>query len=1065
LADQQGTAQAAAVARLASALIDAVLEAVEGSGGALVSASSSAGGLDLLALFGAPIAHEHDGLSAVRAALELQAHLGGLRAREAALPLAFVGLEAGVAAAGLIGTPDRFVYAITGEVAADSATQLEWAAQLGELTVAGPVLCERLGDLLIVEERGAEAGEAAPARLLRGLRGSVSPRQPRCGALVGRERELRQIAAALDALRAGRRRVLVLQGEAGVGKSRLTQELIARAGAEASCLVTEAQGRAPTSYSLFRELLRMLCGLPQEASPTLVFRRLYSTLERLTPAREAELWPALGGLLGLPTADQGFAAQHSATRQRALAAATVALLEAAARRQPLIWICEDLHEADTASLALLEQVLSLLGEVPLLFCATLRPHPVARELDRHPAHATVAATVRSLGAAAAVLQIEPLGGADRARLLDALLPELPAMLRDTLSEQSGGNPLFLELLAESLGQRADTLAANGRSAHVVGRSLPPTLRQLIAAQIDLLPVEVRQFAHVAAVIATVDRVFPHWLLERVTDRPQSTDPRLAELLRARVIEQVPGQPARHYRFRHGLVQSAIYERLLAGERDALHRRIGLVLHYLEPEQREARLDALAYHCYEGKLPELALAYSLRAGRRAQQTYANREARQAFRRALGLARRLGALQQEADAREGLGELYALQGELSPARAQFERALRLGAALDADDAQVEAQARRRRLLSLVSEQAGDYAEAEAHCRNGLVLAASLATPSTETARLYAQLAGVLWRRADYAAADRACREGLAALPPAPAALSERVLLLQRQATIAGERGNFGEAVEELEQSLGLARLAADPAPLGAVLHNLGMYLDATGDVTRALACYRESLAIKERIGDAPGRVLTVGNLGVLYLKAGDYAAAERCFVEARDISQRLGLHGPHADAMVNLGHLELMVGKLHEAGGHFEAARAIFAALDDAGSVAHCLYMLGDVALNQAQAQRASQYAEQSLALARQIQSLALEACALRVLGEASLDQGRLDSAAAQLETAWQIQERLGEPYDQAMVLAARARLALARHDRVLAQDLARRALALARAQSIPFLISRLEALQTLAARAV
>jgi tetratricopeptide (TPR) repeat protein len=1052
---------AASATRLASTVADVLLEVVEGLGGALITAEACPGGHHLLALFGAPVAHEHDSFSAARAALDVRTRLRrawpesmlvqrqGLSGEPGVVRVR-AGLEAGAVAAGLLGIPERFRYAVTG-APADTAQALMQAARLAsEELLLGEGLAERLGDLCVGEARSLpnQEGGKARARLLQDLRAGASPRQLRRLPLVGRERERRLLEAAVEALGAGRWRVLFLQGEAGVGKSRLALELAAMAGPEVRCLITEAPGGAPMSYSLFRALLRSLCGLPPEAPSTLVFRRLYSTLERLTPARSAELWPALGGLLGLPGADQGFADHDSQTQQRALAWATASLLEAAARDRPLLWICEDLQDADTASLGLLEQVLALVGEAPLLLCATHRPRRLGRDGAVHAAQRLIGATLRDMGESASSVWLDALGDLEAGRLLDMLRPALPESARAALLEQSGGNPLFLELLAEALE----------RPAGGAGAALPPTLRQLIAAQIDLLPIEVRQLAHIAAVTAAVDRVFPHWLLERVIDRPQATEPRLAELLRARIVEQVPGPHTRHYRFRHGLIQAAIYDRLLDGERNALHRRIGLVLHYLEPEQREARLDALAYHCYEGQLHELAITYSLLAGQRARQTYANREARRAFRRALGLARRLGIFQQEAAAREGLGELHTLQGRLDPARAQFERALRLGATLDADDSQVEAQARRRRLLGLVSERAGDYAEAEAHCRNGLLLTASLAQPSSETARLYAQLAGVLWRRADYASAEQACQQGLAVLPPAPAALPERAILLQRLATIDGERGRYAEATAGLEQSLALARLSDDLVLTATVLHNLGTYLDAAGDAERALLCYQESLRLKERIGDTPGWIATTGNMGVIHMQQGDYAAALRCFEQSRELSQQHNLPGQLAQAMLNMGQLAYEQGLLDAALTSLQHARALFEKLDEPASLAHCLALLGDVALAQREAGTALDYAGRSLELARLMDSAVFEACALRVIGEAQLALDLYEQSVQSLARAWQLQEQLGDPYDRALLIAAQARLSLAQHDRPAAAARVAVALSLAHEQHIPFLISRLEALR-------
>src|SRR5262249_42589471 len=151
-----------------------------------------------------------------------------------------------------------------------------------------------------------------------------------------------------------------------------------------------------------------------------------------------------------------------------------------------------------------------------------------------------------------------------------------------------------------------------------------------------------------------DPSIPHWLLELIVDEPHAVLPRLRALAVAHVIEAEESELGPRYTFRHALYRQAAYDQLLERERQELHRRARPALH-ANQDWNEAPVEALAYHCYEGRSWELALEYSLVAGQRALQSHANREARRLLRRSLGLARRLGLAREEAEAREGLGEI--------------------------------------------------------------------------------------------------------------------------------------------------------------------------------------------------------------------------------------------------------------------------------------------------------------------------------------------------------------------------------------------------------------------------
>jgi predicted ATPase/class 3 adenylate cyclase len=1105
LADGLGLSRAEQSAALAALAISRALTVIESYGGVVARVDTYPGGHKLLALFGAPVAHEQEAQRAVQAALALRAALPSISAEVAALigdalgpsagsaagahaPLGVrVGIHAGPVVAGLIGSPRRWEYTVMGD-SVNVAARLMGSAGLAQSEVlVGSGIAEQLGEQLEAEARTLLLkGKHAPLTVwsVERLRPGARPRPAQATPLVGRDRERRLLHAAAQSLRDGRAALVFIRGEAGIGKTRLAGELAALLGPKITCVQTGSPGLVPVSFGLFRALLLALAEQTPDRAPSAAVAELRALVERSCPGRSAELWPALTILLGLDGADPSALGANPAAQQRTLAAAVISILAGAAAERPLAWLCEDLHAVDDASLVVFEQLLALGWQLPLLLCATLRS---STSVIMQPAQRLVLLGVERFGAAVTVLDLVGLSAAAGAALLERLLPNLTREACAALLAHTDGNPLFLEVLAQTVQQQnvlRRTSAGLSLRASLETLGIPRTLRELVTAQVDHLPPEVRPVARAAAVIAAVDGAgFSTWLLEQLVEARHTVGPRLRALAQAQVVEEVresrsrvredarrqangdtrlallPGpvveEQARRYLFRHALYQQAAYDQLLERERRELHRRAGLALHERAIAGQEVGVEALAYHCYAGCCWELAARYSLAAGQRALRTYANGMARRYLRRALGLARRLGWPQQEAEAREGLGELAILLGRYPPARAQLERALRRGVPAQDDPALVAAQARRYRLLALVAERTGAYDESEAYCDTGLALLADPRHPPVELARLQLQRAEVRLRRGDLSGTEQACRAGLEAIRATPAALREHIALTQRLATVEGRRGNYNTAKATLAASLALARPTNDAGLIAQILHNLGIYQLLSDQREQALDSFEESLRLKEQIGDTVGRIRTVENIGLVHVSRGSYSAALRCFLECCDLCSQLNLPQSLASATGNLGHLWYIQGQPDQALLYLLKAHAIYASLADTDGLADCLYRLGDVALVQGRPEQACSYGEQALTLARQMSSEVYQACALRVIGEALLAQRRLAEAEAFLEQARLLQARVANRYDQTMLLVALVRLRVAQGRAAEGEELAQAALALAREQAQPFLLGLAE----------
>lgn len=1077
-------------------VLSRIVQTIEENRGVLARIDNYADGHKLLALFGAPHAYENIAYSAVHTALMLQrlvqqantdvhAAIHGERQRAVGaqpsgadtLPslAILIGIGNGQVVSGLVGSPTRYEYTVIGE-------SVNIAARL--MTHAGPVL----GDMLLLDSARQLIGSLVDATEHtihpKGMENPVTvwsvcalglqpPRRINLATeLRGRENEMRMLNDAVAAFRRSSRRIVFLEGEAGTGKSRLRLELWRQIKDVAWCINVHPPFQNAPSYALFEQLLRKIYRhfAPVYKTP----QEWLTAVEQHCPEKLVELTTALGFLLRLPGFEYYRLGPNAETQQQILAHAVQALLQMVTLARPLAIFLEDLHRADERSLRLFEAILHLpwtTWQGPLLLCVTSRSQRGANDQDIIPA--LYEATLASFAYGCQLIQLKALSQAASAALLDDLLINLAPETRTAILEHSGRNPLFLELLAVAIDQMGVLCdGPHGRTLRIPlgALQLPHELSELVVAQIDSLSPEARALACAAAVIATMNKSFPQWLVAKITGGGHAFAHRWKELTDAAVVVAEPPDQQMVYTFRHPLFQEKAYTLLQTYERWSLHQQVAIELEAIrEPVEQERHMDALAFHAYEGQDWERALKYSLAVGQRARWAYDVTRARLYLRRAMYLARALKLPEREAVAREGLGMLYTLMGRFNLARAHLQSALRQGAR---GGAYPEAQARRHRLLAVVYERTAkaddDYAQAEQLCLKGLTQAAGLAPPNVEVVRLHTQLAEVLWRCGQYDKAEYACHAGLAALPPEPQWPRERGALQQRLATIDGQRGNYQPAIKILEETRTLIEPTGDKVLLAAILNNLGLYMGRIGKYTEAFAYHQESLRLKEEVHDLVGKVTSLINIGDLCQIAGDYDVAMTWLLQAQQLCERHDLQEPLARTLTVLGivryvqgHLEpAKAALLQQARADFERTLAIFEELEDEYGQADSLYRLGDIALAQHDSVTATIYAERALALARRLKSPAYESCALRVIGEALLQRGAIEAVAGRLQAAWQLQKQVADPYDQTLLLAAVARLEIARANYEQALIYAAGGLALARKHRLCYQIALLNQLHQL-----
>ncbi|MCA1659799.1 MAG: AAA family ATPase, partial [Verrucomicrobiaceae bacterium] len=835
-------------------------------------------GDEIMALFGAPVTHEDDAKRACSAALEMMERIDAFNtSNNADLGLHF-GINSGRVLAGKVGSRDRHDYSVMGH-AVNLASRLEDASSRGEIFV-GEQTQRLTAPFFQFEEITLEVqGASNPVTAFRLLRARESTGRARgiaglSSPLVGRETEVETLRTVTEGLRSGRGMVAALIGDAGVGKSRLIAE-----ARSAATDVSWREGRTLShtsgmSYWLARDLLRNVVGLDGTSNPETAAQSLWHrVVEETTSETGARAYPFLARLLDLPlepTVESRLRELTAEALQRQTVEAVAAFLLAAARKKPLVLVCEDLHWADPSSLQMLAELLGLTSRAPLAFLFVLRPENEATNEFLH-------AAAKQLGEQFVRLELQPLSPEASECLLQNLLKieELPAELKVEVLQKTEGNAFFLEEVLRSLIDSGAILIQDGHAvfqADLRRLHVPDTVQGVLASRLDGLSTADKNTLQTAAVLG---RVFDELLLSRVVAenvRGEGLCRSLNELvLREFLRETTPAgdgtldrQEAspREYIFKHALTHEVSYESLLLARRKELHHRAAEAIEELAPDKLDAQAAILGAHYAKAEVPEKATGYLALAGDSAAKTYANTEAIAFYGQALeqiSLVRPGAENYAEHAARlhERSADLLELIGRHEAAREGYAHA---GAS-----APVLARATRARLFRKTAKTFSaerDYAEA---LRQYALAEESLGDPES--------FAGAEWEEWIDAGLERlfayyfrneidkmdrsvtAIRKQveLSGTPRQQAMLAERIVVLRYR-----KDGCFpsDETVALARRSLESWKAAGELGPIGEAHFLLGFVYVSRGEADAAEEQLRAAEAICHRTGDLVllARVLT-------------------------------------------------------------------------------------------------------------------------------------------------------------------------------------------------------------------
>jgi class 3 adenylate cyclase/tetratricopeptide (TPR) repeat protein len=991
--------------RILDPVIERLMEAVHHYEGTV----NQVMGDGIMALFGAPLAHEDHAVRACYAALRMQESMrrgaDDLRRSHGVEVQIRVGMHSGEVVVRSVGSDLRMDYTAVGQTT-HLAARMEQLAPPGavRMTAAtlrlaeGYVEVKSLGPIPVkglaepVEVYDLTGTGAARTRLqAAALRGLTR--------FVGRDAEIEHMRRVLGQADAGRGQVVAIVGEAGVGKSRLVHEFTHSHRVQ-DWLILQAPsvsyGKA-TSYLPVIELLKGYFRIGSRDDHREMRDKILGRVLGLDRALEP-LLPALLALLDVPVDDPQWRKLEPAQRRQRILDAVKHLLLRESRVQPLLIVFEDLHWVDGETQALLDSLVENVVSARLLLLVNYRPEYEHRWGSR---------------AAYSQLRLDALPAASTTELLEALLGQhasLAPLLQMLLKR---GNPLFLEETVRTLVETS--VLAGERGAYRLTRpvdalQVPTTVQTILAARIDRLSPEDKQLLQAASAIGK-DVSFA--LLAAIAELPE--DPLrhgLAHLQEAEFVFETQRFPDLEFTFKHALTHDVAYHGLLGERRLQLHARIVGALERLYADRIGEHVDRLAQHAHRGQLWEKAVQYGRQAGLRGLDRSAPREALAAFEHARAALRAwpdsrrrtellVDIALEQRDCHFRLGELERLGEVLAEARKlaeQLDDPSRLGSVL----------AHQSSHLTFLAEHENAIHTAQRAC--AVAQRSQEIGPRFRSAFILGQ---ALWFFGDPRSASVPLRGALGLVKdvslnerfggPNLAAVSARFHL----PSVLADLGEFAEAIAVGEEALRIASSAGLPYNEAFARLGLGYTLWRRGEHSKAAGVVEPGIAMCKSLGNRFLLSYSMVRTGSCHLRCGREAQGIQLIEQALEAFEAMGVQGFRSTNLCDLAQGYLLLGRVGEARETVQQALAVAHAHREQAWSAQCLKMLGDVESTElADSPKTEDMYLQALHLADGLGMRPLAAHCQFGLGNLHARTGRRDEARTYVGSAINLYREMG-----------------------------------------------------------
>jgi len=958
----------------------------------------------IMALFGAPIAHEDSPRRAVAAALEMQAALAGYAAevkKRHHIECRFrAGLNTGPVVVGKISDNLDMDYTALGDT-------VNLAARMAELAEPGAVYltanthrlvenyfeCENLGALEIkgksqrVTTYKAVQEKQVRTRLEAAAYRGLTP-------FTGRERELQMLEGFLKQTKDNQGQVVFVSGEAGIGKSRLILEFKQAVRNDNICWL---EGHCSSygkniPYLPIIDIIKENFRVKESDNNANIIQRVDDRVIEWDDAAQRNV-PHLKYMLNVDPGDPTVAALDSTARRAGILDSIRALFMQESRHRVLVAVVEDLQWIDEQSEQALAALFSVISSAPVLLILSHRPGYLSLLGER---------AYSSLG-------LKPLMPKDSRVMAQGVLQAgtLPEQLEQLILGKAEGNPFYIEEVSKSLLEEGVLRRTNG--TYVLERPaeevlIPNTIQEVILSRIDRLERQAKEALQLASVIG---REFTVRLLQRISETRTGLEDLLAELKSLELIYEKAFFPELSYMFKHALTHQVAYSTLLLERRKALHRMVATGIEELYNDRLPEMYEMLAHHYYEGEDWRKALDYSVKAARKAAGSYANQEAEAYFDQALRAFRQIG----DAPA-EVLMDIYDGKAGVSLTISDWKgvvdsyTSLR-EAARETGKKALEGMGLAGMAYGHVWTHQFDLAEAEA--KEALALAEQIQNTAIKTGAMYV-LAELQCLRGNLKVGIETGLEVARLSRETNQPLYETLNGLFLAINYSW-RGLYDKAHRIAAESVAASTQHHMTTPLLFNKWNQGLGFAGHGRYEEAITTLKDTIALCQRMGDAAVQSRAFNTLGWIYGELGAWDKAKEANQKALDLAVALGDPEILTNARINLCDCALALGQKEQARRDLEQLYASLPQLQEWMKwrySQHLRHSLGELLLGLGDQDGALRMADECLALADRTESRKNIVKTRRLRGQIFLARGKLDEADVELGVALKTALQISNP---------------------------------------------------------